>query len=55
MRLERSWGPDLAEPGGSLKELWLSLGVRWELLEGSEQRRDIIGLMLSKRPFDKNR
>lgn len=49
MSLERSWGPDLKEPGRSLKELWLSLGVKWELLEGSEQKRDIIELMLSNK------
>ena len=49
MSLERSWGPDLKEPGRALKDLWLSLGVKWELLEGSEQKRDIIELMFSNK------
>ena len=49
MSLERSCGPDLKEPGQALKELWLSLGLKWELLEGSEQKRDIIELMFSNK------
>lgn len=49
MSLERSWGPDLKEAGRSLKELWLSLWVKWELLEGSEHKRDIIELMFSNK------
>lgn len=49
MSLERSWGPDLKEPGRAPKELWLSLGGKWALLEGSEQKRDIIKLMFSNK------